>query len=202
MIKFNTKPEISALDVGCDGGRWSMLLKKRGWKLNCIDTDIKSLEICQKRIPDSVCKLVSSEDIEFPIEDNSVDLIICIEVHPVTISDWFISECRKKLRPGGIVVTTFNNSYSIRSLAYRAIVKIQSTKINYGWYDSKKSYGQFRENILDSDFRIIYERGMCWFPFRRNSNSKLIRPFVILEKRLGLHKFTRYSPFVITVFRK
>ena len=33
LIKFNTKPEISALDVGCDGGRWSMLLKKRGWKI-------------------------------------------------------------------------------------------------------------------------------------------------------------------------
>lgn len=45
----------TALEIGCEGGRWSKLLSEAGWKVICTDIDVESLALCRKRIPDATC---------------------------------------------------------------------------------------------------------------------------------------------------
>ena len=53
LLKANSliKKPTTALDIGCEGGRWSKLLADTGWNLICTDIDQNSLAICQERIP-------------------------------------------------------------------------------------------------------------------------------------------------------
>jgi hypothetical protein len=68
ILKANdlaVKPTI-ALEIGCEGGRWSMLLAKLGWKMICTDIDSHTLAICQRRISTAQCILVSPNDSTIP----------------------------------------------------------------------------------------------------------------------------------------
>src|SRR4051812_31276704 len=49
-----------ALEVGCEGGRWSKLLSDLGWEMTCIDVDPTRLAVCQERIPRARCLLAKS----------------------------------------------------------------------------------------------------------------------------------------------
>jgi SAM-dependent methyltransferase len=82
-----------ALEIGCEGGRWSKLLSDLGWKMTCIDVDAKALAICQRRLPAADCILVDSQARKLPCNTGSLGLVLCIEVpHVMPDSDWFISE--------------------------------------------------------------------------------------------------------------
>src|SRR5256885_16316767 len=74
-----TKP-TTALEIGCEGGRWSKLLADFGWEMICTDIDQKSLAVCQRRIPTATCTLVSPEDTTFPCATESIGLTLCIQV--------------------------------------------------------------------------------------------------------------------------
>jgi len=73
----------TALEIGCEGGRWSRLLAELGWNMICTDIDPNALEVCQRRIPSAKCILVDPNDSKIPYETRSVKLLLCIEVLPV-----------------------------------------------------------------------------------------------------------------------
>ena len=106
-------PKI-ALEIGVEGGRWSKLLVDLGWDLICTDINPKTLAICQRRIPEANCILVSKRDTTLPASPGSLGLILCIEVIPVLRSDWFIKEAFRALQCGGLVVGVFENKLSLR----------------------------------------------------------------------------------------
>ncbi|MGE0376066.1 MAG: hypothetical protein AB7I48_08805 [Planctomycetaceae bacterium] len=47
----------AALEVGCEGGRWSRFLADAGWMMTCIDVNPAALAVCQDRIPAARCPL-------------------------------------------------------------------------------------------------------------------------------------------------
>jgi hypothetical protein len=59
---------VTALEIGCEGGRWSKLLSDLGWSMLCIDSNQSGLNICQKRIPTATCLLVSPDDSQLPLK--------------------------------------------------------------------------------------------------------------------------------------
>src|SRR5262245_42681334 len=73
-------PPTVALDLGCEGGRFSRILAERGWSLICLDINPRALELCQRRIPEARCILVSEENRVLPCEDHSLGMLLCIEV--------------------------------------------------------------------------------------------------------------------------
>ena len=182
-----------ALEIGCEGGRWSKLLTSLGWKMICVDTDHEVLEVCQKRIPTAQCILITSSDNRIPCETNSIDLLLCLEVAPVIQSDWFINEGARVLREKGLIVGVFWNRLSLRGLYVRA----KGDNEHY-----KHAYALWRRHLVKQGFNINYEEGYCWFPFHRTSNSRYIPFFTQLEKRLGLRKLTFISPWIVFIARK
>ena len=55
---------------------------------------------------------------------------------------------------------------------------------------------------MESDFDVCFERGFCWFPLSRQSDSVVTSLFVAMERWLGLGRLTAFSPWVVFIARK
>jgi SAM-dependent methyltransferase len=187
----------TALEIGCEGGRWSKMLAEQGWSMVCTDINPECLEICQRKIPGAECILVAEEDRTILAEPSTVGLLLCIEVPQVINSDWFISEAFRVLNPDGFVVCVFQNRRSYRAYLHR-LARSKRTVDYYGVV----AYPEWRKKLCEQGFKLIDEVGFCWAPFSRHSNSMLIPLFTYLEQLLGLRQLTSISPWIIFIAQK
>ena len=187
----------SAIEVGCEGGRWSQLLSNLGWNMTCSDVNLESLNICQERIPNATCIHVDPTDNKLPCSSESMRLMLCIEVAPVIHAEWFIDESSRVLQNNGLLIGVCLNSYSLRG--YFASRKALLSG-NYNSYTTE--YSSWRKKLVNNGFSVQYEEGFCWFPFRRRSDSVLVPYFVWLEKVLSLRNWITVSPWIIFIARK
>jgi SAM-dependent methyltransferase len=198
MIGHRLCPEPTrALEIGCEGGRWSRMLTGLGWNMICTDVNPGWLEICQRRLPEARCVVVGPNDSTLPCESNSLGLLLCVGVPPAIQSPWFISECNRVLKSGGVIVGTFWNLLSIRGLGLHLKAVCTGGDDYY-----KFAYPAWRRKWRQYGFRFHHEEGYCWFPFRRASNSALIPSAVRVEQGLGLGKLASVSPWVAFVAKK
>ena len=70
----------------------------------------------------------------------------------------------------------------------------------HGFY--AHAYASRRVALREAGFEIVSERGYCWFPFSRASNSRLIPLLTRLERWLLLDRLPLLSPWVVFVARK
>jgi hypothetical protein len=66
----------------------------------------------------------------------------------------------------------------------------------------RSAYVTFRNELRKHGFCLLHEEGLCWFPFRRSSNSVLVPAFTAAERYLGLSKLVSLSPWVMFVAQK
>lgn len=192
-------PPGHALEIGAEGGRWSLQLAARGWSLTCTDVDPGTLAVCQERLPNANCIVVDPSETRLPATDDSVRLLIAIEVAPVAESEWLAPEAARVLEPGGVLVATVYNPTSWRAAAYRLLVRTKRRR--YEWYHGP-SYREFRDRLERAGLSVVDERGYGWPPFTRDSDSRLIPVAVRLERMVGLRRLPSLSPFVIIVATK
>lgn len=89
-----------ALEIGCEGGRWSKLLSDLDWEMTCTDIDANVLTLCQLRLPKARCILAEPESDQIPCETSSIGLLLCMEVPPAIKSQWFLPESCRVLHGG------------------------------------------------------------------------------------------------------
>jgi SAM-dependent methyltransferase len=188
----------SALEVGCEGGRWSRLLASAGWAMTCTDIDPQVLSVCQRRVPMANCVLVSPDDTTLPCATGTMNLMLCLEVFPVMDSPWFAREASRVLADDGILVGVVLNRMSLRGMFVRA--KQYVTGGSHEFYNV--SYAEWRRRTQEAGFDISLERGYCWFPLTRESDSRLAPFFISLERWFGLSRLTALSPWIVFVARK
>ncbi len=186
-----------ALEIGCEGGRWSKLLSGLEWKMTCTDVDARVLRLCKMRLPAASCILVEPESEEIPCEASRIGLLLCVECPPVIKSGWFLDESRRVLTEGGLIVGVFFNLVSWRGLLAHLTAPMRRSYDYFGL-----SYAAWRKKLRSNGFAVVHERGLCWFPFRRSSNSSLIPACVGFERRMGLQKLPELSPWVVFIARK
>lgn len=187
----------AAVEIGCEGGRWSRLLAAQGWHLVCTDVDPVALEMCHRRLPAAKCVLVDKNQTRLPIRTNSVAFLLCYEVEPVSQADWFASEAARILAPGGMLAITFLNGLSVRAVIHRMLRHSSGAGAFY-----RRSYHSNRRSLQEAGFELLEELGCCWIPFPRDSNSPLIPVCAKLESALGLRSAPSLSPWVIALARK
>jgi SAM-dependent methyltransferase len=192
-----SKLPATALELGCEGGRWLSLLTTLGWSVACTDVNEEVLKVCKKRIPAADCILVKPHDSKVPYVSSSVDLLLCIEVAPVIQSAWFIEEACRLLRKNGLLVGVCWNRSSFRGLYSHIKSRLTGARDFYS-----SAYPAWRKKLVQQGFSIIYEEGFCWFPFGRASDSILIPYCVRIEKFLGLPKLVSFSPWIVFIARK
>lgn len=196
-----------AVDVGCEGGRWSRLLHDAGWDLVCTDVNPETLALCDRRLPEATFLLTDPSATRIPVGDAAARLLLVSEVAPVSQSPWFPDEAARVLEPSGILVCTFYNPASARGMAYRLLRRIEAWRGRPGvrfheHFYGGRPYAEFRKALRHRGFRVVYEEGLCWFPFSRQSDASLVPLCTALEARLGLRRLTTLSPFVIVIAQK
>jgi SAM-dependent methyltransferase len=189
----------TALEIGCDGGRWSKLLSYLGWNMICTDVDKISLNICQNRIPSANCILMKPDDKILPLEPGSIGLLLCVEVFPVIESDWFLSEAFRVMSDNGVIVGVFLNRCSLRGFYTNITERLRNNK-TFRHYTN--SYTLWKKKMRNSGFVVLHEQGFCWFPFTRASNSSLIPTFTFIERLLGLRSISSVSPWIVFIAKK
>jgi len=187
-----------ALEMGCEGGRWASLLSKLGWQMTCVDIDPDALSVCRQRVPAAKCILANPDDAAIPCASDSMDLLLCIEVAPVTDSSWFLPEAARVLRAGGLLSVVVWNRDSLRAWVHAR--RNRSRREDGEFYNTP--YSSWRRGLGDAGFQLEREEGFCWGPFHRASNSPLIPLSSRFERLLGLHRLTAFSPWIAVVARK
>lgn len=189
----------TSIEIGCEGGRWSSLLADLGWLPACVDIDPKTLAVCQRRLPQARCILTSPQARRLPAADNSMGLVLVIEVPAVIESTWFPSEANRVLRKDGLLVGVCWNRTSLRGLVSRVLGRQNSLQ---GGNCYSQTYESVRGRIQTARFSFLSERGFCWSPFSRTSDSFLIPACLTLERILKLRDLIRWSPWVMFIARK
>lgn len=182
-----------ALDVGCGGGRWTRLLLDEGWSVTATDVDPAAIAICAARNPEADCRTVGAGEARFPTADETVDLLVCIEVVGVTSARWFAAEGARVLAPQGRLVTVVWNRCSLRGGWAAAWSRLRGERHPY--YTA--SYRQWRRRLRRAGLEVESARGLCWFPFGRASHSRLVPAAAALERMLGLARLPSLSPWVL-----
>jgi ubiquinone/menaquinone biosynthesis C-methylase UbiE len=199
------EPGVS-LEVGCEGGRWSHLIHTRGWHVICTDVDESSLALCTARLPDANCIHVDPDDRALPVDDKSVRLLLIYEVAQVIDSDWILGEAARVLEPAGLFVCSTWNPRSLRGAAYRMLARMSKREVEgvrrFQDYYRGPPHGTFRKQLDEQGFDVLRERGLCWFPFGRSSNSRLVGPATTVERALGLARTPGLSPWVLTIAQR
>jgi SAM-dependent methyltransferase len=183
-----------ALEVGCDGGRWCQLLDRRGWTVVGCDVNPAAIDLCRRRLLTGTFIECLPADRTLPVEDAQAQLLLVLEVAEVAQAEWFPAEAARVLAPGGRLVFAIQNGHSLRGLAYHVLRRFGERRRYRNFYAD--SYAAFRGRLAAHGLRMIQAEGFAWFPFQRQSNSRLIPATVGFEKMSGLRKVVRFSPFV------
>lgn len=187
-------PSRRALDVGCGGGRWTRLAVDGGWAVTAVDVDAEAVRECAARNPGERCVVVDPDDESLPVPDGSVSALLCIEVVAVTHAGWFPTEAARALAPGGQLVTVVWNRQSLRGLFAAAVARVRQGESHRHY---QGTYPTWRRTLTEAGFAVEDEIGLCWFPFGRFSDSRLVPACVALERRLGLSRLPWLSPWVV-----
>jgi SAM-dependent methyltransferase len=192
----------TVLDVGCEGGRWSQPLANDGWLITGTDVSEEAVAAFRQRLPNATCLLVEPGTTELPAPTGSIGLLLCLEVFAVVHEDWFLDEVARVLAPGGVVVAVVSNRNSYRRYLWRAARRHGPSTSDDALPMYSRSYRSWRQRLEQAGFRRVYERGACWLPFSRRSNSSLIPPLSKLELILGLRRMTSISPWICVAMQR
>ena len=184
----------AAFEVGCDGGRWCSVLAAYGWTVGGCDINRAAIELCRKRIPGGEFTVVQPGDTRLPVPDDSLNLLLAIEVPEVTQSGWFPAEAARTLRRDGQCIFCVHNGRSLRGVAYTVGRGLGRRRKYRNYY--RDTLQEFRSRMEASGFVLGHLEGFAWFPFKRDSDSQLIPAAEKIEAMFGLRKLTGISPFV------
>lgn len=112
-LHFGSGEGRTALDAGGGTGRWSMLLASWGWKVHLLDTSPICAEIARCKARDLGLDLETvvgnAEETSFP--SRTFDLVLAegsvVSFTPRPVA--FLEECRRILKPGGVLWLCFAN---------------------------------------------------------------------------------------------
>ena len=200
-IEASPGPPV-ALEVGCEGGRWTELLANAGWCVTSTDIDRESLDVCEHRVPSAKCLLVEPNATMLPAESGSLGLLLCYEVFTVVHERWFLDEVARVLAPGGVFVAVVSNRSSHRRFLWEAANRGRPEEDINGLPMYSRTYGSWRQQLRDNGFVTVAEEGFCWMPFSRQSDSHLVEPLNKVERILNLQHLPTLSPWVCAVMAK
>ena len=189
------RPPAVAVDAGAGSGRLTRVLAAHVSRVIATEAKQELIAPLSKIAPNVTPQLVSSESVTLPLQDESVDLVVAIEVADLTQSPEFHRECARVLRPGGVLVLTLQNRTSWKGLLAR--LRRRHYRAEHGATYYTWSFADLERSLTDAGLRVTGAAGLNWLPFRRESDSGLLGPLATVETALGLRKLASVSPWAL-----
>ena len=126
---LNPPAESIFLDAGCGICADAILVAERGFTVQAIDFSEAVLEIARKNVKanglDDKISIRRADILALPFEDETFSHLLCLGVlMHIPALEVAISELIRVLRPGGALVISENNMYSLQSLALRSLRRL------------------------------------------------------------------------------
>lgn len=123
VLPFDAK----VLDIGCGSGRWSACLAKRVAHIDAIDPSAAIFKAAVLTNQYSNIRLSQCSAENLPFADNSFDFIFSLGVlHHIPHTQKAITDCVKKLKPGGWVLFYLYYALDNRGWVYKFIFYIST----------------------------------------------------------------------------
>jgi len=170
----------SFLDIGMGTGRFTSLLRSRGYNVMGTDLSIEMLIAYQSPI-----SLFNANAISLPIRDERFDQLICMRtLKYVTELESALHEFNRVLKPGGYAIVQFANKFS-----YQFFLKILPGVGNRIYNDILflRSHRELQEMIKRAGFTIAVMKNNIRIPFfiyGRIKKYKSLKPFIYIERKL------------------
>ncbi len=104
-----------ALDIGCGAGNQSLCLMDEGFSVISADLSMEAVKVTRDTLTGAgrpAC-VVNADAESLPLPDESVDVCICgLLLHHFRNLDKVVSEIRRVVRPGGVVVAIDANAHN------------------------------------------------------------------------------------------
>jgi len=189
-------------DVGGGSGRFAIPLYRNGYRVIVEETNPLPLRILRCREPAIPLILLDSKAKHFPIKEASVDCILCIEADSLVLLEWFFSECNRILKGNGIIIFTILNRFSYKGFYKKLILREDFSKHLWEKSHYGTSFRRIKLRLRNAGFKITGAKGFYWLPVSRESNSKLVPYFALIEKLLHLDLLPSLGPRIIIRARK
>lgn len=112
-------------------------------------------------------------------------------------ADWFATEAKRVLKPNGLLVGVFANRWSLRGYFHHVMARFRN---RFDFY--RMPYARWRDEIERIGFRLRFEEGICWFPFSRDSDSRLVAACTRIEALIGLRRLPLISPWIVLIAQR
>jgi len=198
LADYRGRPELM-VDAGAGAGRLTRMLATLAESVIATEIDPRLASSLAGAGPNVDPVYVSEMSQRLPARDGSADGVVCVEVPDLAHQEWFHGECRRVLKPGGILIVTLQNRLSWKGLVGRMVGGRYRTKLGTEYY--AYSLGKFVSCVRRAGFDFEDAVGYNWLPFSRTSDSPLVPALAKLEKALRLDRLVRISPWVIVRFR-
>ena len=170
----------SFLDIGMGTGRFTSLLRSRGYQV--VGTDLSIEMLRTHKIPIS---LFNANATALPVRDEKFDQLICMRVLKyVSELDSALKEFNRILKPGGYAIVQFANKMSYQfflkklpSLGDRRYNDIMFLRSHRELQGMIKEAG-FVVEAMENNIRIPF------FIYGRIKKYKSLKPFIYIERKL------------------
>lgn len=122
LFPWEDLPESSiGFDMGCGRGRWAKFVAPRVYRLCCIDTSIKALDIARKNLRSiGNCEFHHASIDSLPFPDSSMDFGYALGIlHHIPDTLEGIKSCAKKLKPGAPLLLYIYYAFENRPIWFR-----------------------------------------------------------------------------------
>ena len=115
FLTKNYPPPAKVLDFGCGTGNLAIHLQSQGYEVSGCDIADKMLDEARKADAENAIEwtLLETDWARLPFDDSSFDVIVASSVFEYLPDiNKVLKECKRILKPGGVLVTTVPNPYS------------------------------------------------------------------------------------------
>jgi SAM-dependent methyltransferase len=192
------KPVI-ILDAGAGSGKLEPLLTTLASHVICTEINPELTGILAHTGSNVMPVLVKPTIRSLPLADDSVDVVVCLELPELAEQNWFYAECQRVLKHRGIMIIMSTNRFSWKG-ALKGLWSGDRARADKRYY--LRTIHDVRRSVKRYGLTVRRVSGMNWAPFSRASDSPLVPLFMTFEKLMKLSRLVFCSPWVLLEVRK
>jgi ubiquinone/menaquinone biosynthesis C-methylase UbiE len=176
-LVLNAPENSTFLDVGCGTCAHSIRLANRGFFVHAVDISESILKIAETNVKSKKMQhkiSIRRQDVlSLSFEDETFNYILCwgVLMHIPNIEK-AISELTRVLKPGGILIISEGNMYSLQSIILRNLKRVQKNK----GVDVRETPAGLEHWIINSSSTLMTRHAnMKWLIVRFRDNGFTVR---------------------------
>jgi len=188
---------LVVLDLGCGPGNYAFLMSKLAKKVFAIDSSKRMIDYAKGKYPG--IDLIFADATNTPLQSNSIDTIFSFGLFEFVDRKKLMKEISRILRPGGKVVISVPNKYSIPRFLFSLFYKLKGKKNRC----NEPSFNEMKKAFREFSFKIVeckMDDGLFWIPYVNKFFGK--KTFLFIEKLFKIFKRNPFSTVMFFVIQK